>query len=975
MTQAARHPSAWATRWLSHHAELAKNTHDPDILSLRQDYDKDQDSGATCGAVPDSLETGGRCAKTMLLNGVNAVAAAMMVMAALATEASGWAWQAKGRGDAANAKADKLLQTKPLDRASEAQAPARDSRLTNLAGRVVDDQGKPVADAQVFFFAPPPLEGKVDPVEVRTQTDAGGLFHLAYPPLGRVALNEVHVWAYRPGSAITAMPNYLTPIDLTLRKPQLRTLKLEGPDGLPIAGAIVFPRVIFDASGSPIAELPDTLSTPLSSTTGPDGQTTINYLASGSDLVAMRVTAPLIGTQDFQLIESPARNAPAAAITIRLKPMSHLAGHVRKSAGEPVAGQTIEVWSRGGSWLQPNPVGFKNGPVRTAADGSFRTPDNLFVGSQYRVVHRAPGFEPTLSRWITIGEEPRVLLPLIQKALRTLRGRVVDRQGKPLANVEVFQSGDGPERTATRSDGDGRFALGGFRQGQVFLFARGKGFRFFGRLIKPGEREITVELTRIGERPTREMRMLPEPIPLEESRALAQRLIGPYLEAAIAQKHQSAIGLALNVLAAADAVGVLRKLEGEEIPAPMVPVAIKPALVRALARSDPDRAREVAESIESARLRSVILVDLADVLPPAERERKLALLAQAERDAREANSQSQAAEVAERWYELGETDKAKALFAESVQFGKENRVFRGAFAARLARVDLPAALAIARELSVGDRNSATDVYWNIALRLAVEHPAEAEAVLRLVPQVPRKTGKQWLPPAIAWKMAQTDPARAHRLVAEAQRFDDEPQAYLALALGSKMRDPAVADEAFRTAMEGIDRLRKEGAEYSALRGIRGVWLPLVEQIDPVLVPELFWRAIATRPPIGNPRSLFDESPSQMAMLLGFYDREVAAAVFEPVRAQIEQTDDQDLAGLANPLQGWPTPFLAWSIIDPRAAVARLEQVPATAGISRSSFVNSRAQVARILGLPYEDRWRRIWTDHTEMRFLLERDIR
>ena len=52
------------------------------------------------------------------------------------------------------------------------------------------------------------------------------------------------------------------------------------------------------------------------------------------------------------------------------------------------------------------------------------------------------------------------------------------------------------------------------------------------------------------------------------------------------------------------------------------------------------------------------------------------------------------------------------------------------------------------------------------------------------------------------------------------------------------------------------------------------------------------------------------------MLLGWYDREVAAAVFEPVRAQMEQADNEDLAAVANPLQGWPTPFLGWSIFDP-----------------------------------------------------------
>jgi len=37
------------------------------------------------------------------------------------------------------------------------------------------------------------------------------------------------------------------------------------------------------------------------------------------------------------------------------------------------------------------------------------------------------------------------------------------------------------------------------------------------------------------------------------------------------------------------------------------------------------------------------------------------------------------------------------------------------------------------------------------------------------------------------------------------------------------------------------------------------------------------------------------------MLLGGYDRKVAAAVVEPVRAQIEQTDGREPAGLMNPL--------------------------------------------------------------------------
>ena len=40
---------------------------------------------------------------------------------------------------------------------------------------------------------------------------------------------------------------------------------------------------------------------------------------------------------------------------------------------------------------------------------------------------------------------------------------------------------------------------------------------------------------------------------------------------------------------------------------------------------------------------------------------------------------------------------------------------------------------------------------------------------------------------------------------------------------------------------------KDGADHSRMLGFRGVLLPIVEQIDPALVPELFWRVVATRP--------------------------------------------------------------------------------------------------------------------------------
>jgi len=207
-------------------------------------------------------------------------------------------------------------------------------------------------------------------------------------------------------------------------------------------------------------------------------------------------------------------------------------------------------------------------------------------------------------------------------------------------------------------------------------------------------------------------------------------------------------------------------------------------------------------------------------------------------------------------------------------------------------------------------------------------------------------------------MAANDPARANRLTGESQRYFDHPQAYLFLANGLKTRDPAAAHQAFQTAVQGIDRLMKED---SLILEPREIVLPLVEQVDPALVPEYFWRVVATRPPIGNPRAVSEFPSPPLIALLAWYDHEVAAALFEPVQDWIEHADDQELDRRV-------AVFQAWSIFDPRAAVARLAQVPLSSGRDRGAD-SARQQVAEMLGLPHEARWRTIFGQFTELRQL------
>ena len=121
-------------------------------------------------------------------------------------------------------------------------------------------------------------------------------------------------------------------------------------------------------------------------------------------------------------------------------------------------------------------------------------------------------------------------------------------------------------------------------------------------------------------------------------------------------------------------------------------------------------------------------------------------------------------------------------------------------------------------------------------------------------------------------------------------------------------------------MQGLDRLMAGDAEYSDMLRSREILLPLVEQLDPALVPEYFWRIVATRPSVGDPRSVNVLASAWLTLFLAWYDREAAAAVFEPVQAWLDLADDRELARAT-------IEFQAWSTFDPRAAVARLEQVP------------------------------------------------
>ncbi len=129
----------------------------------------------------------------------------------------------------------------------------------------------------------------------------------------------------------------------------------------------------------------------------------------------------------------------------------------------------------------------------------------------------------------------------------------------------------------------------------------------------------------------------------------------------------------------------------------------------------------------------------------------------------------------------------------------------------------------------------------------------------------------------------------------------------------------------------------------------GRLLAIAEAIDPALVAEVMWRAIAARPTSGNPRVAQGFVPANLVEQVAWYDRGIAAALLDPLLLRMQKASDRDLVD-------WDAAFEAWTIIDPRAAVARLEKIPMTSVNPNDNRL--WIYVIETLALDRDDRWRK-----------------
>ena len=365
----------------------------------------------------------------------------------------------------------------------------------------------------------------------------------------------------------------------------------------------------------------------------------------------------------------------------------------------------------------------------------------------------------------------------------------------------------------------------------------------------------------------------------------------------------------------------------------------------------------MAEAIPDAGVRARALVAVFDALPDRDGNHKLALLDRAMIHANAAPALGDrvlpVSEVAERWYELGEKEKAKTLLSDALhiaEHGSRQGDTGAADPGRAVGTRRPAigVLAIANEFASASRDPCQH-------RLPPGGRQTRRGGTRFESDVPAD-GMGPAPAADRLEDGGGRSARARRLTDRVAARHGPPAPVSFSGAGPEATRPGGSERGVSNCHARLRPVDEGRRVFEHARAGVAVLLPLVEQIDPALVPEYFWRILATRRPAGNPRSTEDIYSAELVNLLAWYDRDVAAALFEPLRIRWNGRTTKSLLTTLGALWNGHSST-------PRAAVARLEQVPFSLNPGGNG---SREHVAELLGLAHEERWRKIWSESTEM---------
>lgn len=617
--------------------------------------------------------------------------------------------------------------------------------------------------------------------------------------------------------------------------------------------------------------------------------------------------------------------------------------------------------TRGGG---PAQVAAPRGPAAgvTNGEGRFESPRNFEPDTGYHLEVTAGGYLTEKTPWKETGSDSLLSFGVVVlRRVHTLGGRIVDRQGVPVAGARVSRA-DGRRRDEATTDADGRFTLSTAFYPPGFLFVEKPGFRFHGQRCDRPE-PVSVTLTRREEPAETSMTTVPPALPPGERRALANRLLEPHLRRVLEKGNDDARLRPLEALAKADPGRLLEELEKRPFKEAWFDSYLRRAAAMSLLAESHDEARTIIESMPDPGFRVRGYLDLYDARPAAARTAQLALLHQAHLHSRAVQENDHRvlhlAHVGNRLWALGEKDGATRLLREGHAIAKELPTAgwagyaRGAFAEDLALIDRDGALELMKDLK--DSFEYVRHHGNMASKVAGADPSAAERVLGILDKRgdhQQSYQRDHYAMRVCYSMAPVDLPRA-RVIAESVK---DPclmaRAYGLMAESLARSRPKEAlellDHAFAIladrAASGRDRFNN--LDHAVV--VAGILLPAAEQIDHALVPELLWRTVSFRPRQASPADdlwgMEAGSIGALALVVARYDHGLAMALVE----EAERHHRPDLSGR-------PNHPLAAAIADPRRAVALAERIPE--GRNREFAVES---VVGLLASQGDAVWRAVY---------------
>ena len=432
-------------------------------------------------------------------------------------------------------------------------------------------------------------------------------------------------------------------------------------------------------------------------TTDTHGEFVLGNLAPKSQ-VKVTASRRLGDESETATVDSAGEGGPVT-VRVRMRPTASVSGRVLDSSGRPLAGASVQVKGRVVNEEMTVGSGFVfDGmeEIRTDRDGRFKTAARIPIGYGYRIEAHAPGYRPAESVWV---DPPGIDIPDVKLrrmvGMRVVSGRVIDPAGKPVAGAEVFQSGDGPKKTRGNTDADGRFQVSDIPNAPAFLFVEKAGYHFVGRRVDASDQSVELTIRPLDTPAVSPMKRVAPAVSRDEERAIARALIEEARKAPGTAQDMPTKNSLGAILALVDPDRVIGMIENQVL---MAELDVLTGLAIARFESDPGKVTEVLNSIGHPDEAALVALNLFDRLgttasPALRRE----LLERAARrppiDENSGYAASQLAKVADRWLDLGETDRGADLVrkAQALSRKSSKQIFpdpRDDLALALARVNL-----------------------------------------------------------------------------------------------------------------------------------------------------------------------------------------------------------------------------------------------------------------------------------------------